>query len=40
MAGENVLPLQIRKRRQQILHGIATRQIFQNHFHGITQTLP
>ncbi len=37
MAGENVVPLKVRKFRKQILNRIATRKIFQNGFHRVTQ---
>ena len=37
-AGENILPLQVRKLRQQILYRIAARQVSQNGFHRVTQT--
>jgi len=38
MAGENVIPLQVRKLGEQIVHRIATRKILEKGFHGVTQT--
>ncbi len=37
MAGENVLPLQIGKLREQILDRIAAREVFENGLHRVTQ---